>query len=361
MSAPNAKQPERPSDLSFPRIDWSAVNRVLFVRLRSIGDTVLLTPSLRVLKQFKPGIEISVVSEPYSAPLLENHPLVDRLLTVAPNTSSRIKLVISCRRARFDVAFNVHGGPTSNLITAFSGAKRTVGYGDYRYASLLKLRANAPDKILGRPDVHSVEQQMALMNWTGVPWPEQPPALHVEVSDEARAMITSRLAAAGLESTGFAIVAPAAAAESKRWPADRFADVVEHLGSYWRMRSVVIAGPGQERVAEDVAAASTPAPAVITGISLKELVALTSLASLFVGNDSGPMHIAAALGRPIVAVFGSSSPTVWHPWTESPYRVLEPPQSKGESMENPAALIPSRVVLAAVDEVIEAAVSAGTL
>lgn len=361
MSAANAKQPERSLNVSSPRIDWSAVNRVLFVRLRSIGDTVLLTPSLRVLKQFKPGIEISVVSEPYSAPLLENHPLVDRLLTVEPRASSRIKLVFACRRAGFDVAFNVHGGPTSNLITAFSGAKRTVGYGDYRYASLLNLRAQSPDAILGRTDIHSVEQQMALLNWTGVPWPEQRAGLHLRVADEARVSVTERLAAAGLEPSGFAIVAPAAAAEAKRWPAERFADVVDHLGSFWRMRSVVIAGPGEEHVAEAVASGSSPSHAVITGLSLKELVALNAMASLFVGNDSGPMHIAAALGRPIVAIFGASSPTVWHPWTESPYRVLEPPETGGEIPANPTTGIPSRLVLNAVDEVIEAALSAELL
>jgi ADP-heptose:LPS heptosyltransferase len=201
---------------------------------------------------------------------------------------------------------------------------------------------------------------MALMTWTGVPWPQRKPALQLAVSERARVEITEQLAAAGLEPSGFAVISAAAAVESKRWPAERFADIVDHLGSFWRMRSVLVAGPGQEQVAEAVAAASSAAPTLITGISLKQLIALTSMASLFVSNDSGPMHIAAALGRPIVAVFGSSNPTVWRPWTEAPCRVVEPAETPGpnEIPGNAIARVPSRVVLQAVDEVIEAAVSA---
>src|SRR5262245_16254629 len=205
---------------------------------------------------FRPDVQIAVALEPYSAPLLQNHPLVDRLLTVPSSTSERIKFVFECRRARFDVALNVHGGPTSNLITAFSGARYTAGYGDYRYSSLLKRRAPAPDSILGRNRIHSLEQQLALLAWTGVPWPDSPARPQLAVSGDAASAVGERLKAAGVAASGFAIIAPAAAAETKRWPVEGFADVVDHLMDYWRMSSVIIAGPGQETIAEQVAAAS---------------------------------------------------------------------------------------------------------
>jgi ADP-heptose:LPS heptosyltransferase len=91
---------------------------------------------------------------------------------------------------------------------------------------------------------------------------------------------------------------------------------------------------------------------------LKELVALLEMARLFVGNDSGPMHIAAALGRPIVAVWGTSDPTVWHPWTEAPWRIVDGRRSAGDGRCLAISQIGASEVTAAVDEVLELALAA---
>jgi ADP-heptose:LPS heptosyltransferase len=320
-----------------------------------------MTPCLGALRQFAPGAEIAVLSEPYSAPLLEGHPEVDRLMVVPPSSGARFRNMLASRKLGFDIGINLHGGPTATLLTALSRPRYSVGYADYRYSWLLKLRAPAPDAILNRRELHAVEQQLALLSWAGIPWPEKPLPLRLSVSEEARESVAAKVEKAGLSRSGFAVIFPAAAAHSKQWPADRFADVVDHLNGFWRMQSAVIAGPGQETTAEQVASSTPGHAAVIAGITLKELVALVSMASLFVGYDSGPMHIAAALGRPIVAVFGASNPRVWHPWTEVPYKTLEPSPAGGDSTDddNPIARIQTRQVLSAVDEVIEAAVSAG--
>ncbi len=347
-------------------IDWTTVRRVLLIRLRSIGDTVLMTPCLSELKAWQPRLEISVITEPTAAPLLENHPLVDKLIIARSTLGSRLALAGQLRRERYDLAFNLHGGTTATFIAALSGARHTVGYRAYRYSRLLTKRAPAPELLLGRKRVHSVEQQLALLYWSGVPETKRP-RLSLAVSPEALARVKERLGSLGLEANGsrepnFACIAPAAAFASKRWPSKRFADVACHLRDRWGLPSVVIAGAGEEHLAREVRAAIDDAGSksethILTGLSLEELVTLLSLASVFVGNDSGPAHIAAAFDRPMVVVFGSSNPNVWHPWTESAYKIICPaggPEIDDREIDSIAPV----AVTQAVDEVIEQAAQA---
>jgi ADP-heptose:LPS heptosyltransferase len=311
-----------------------------------------MTPCLAALKSWRPEIKIAVLIEPLCAPLLEDHPLVDELIVVNPSLSSRAGLVARLRKQRFDIAFNMHGGTTGTLMARLSGARRTFAYRGHRQSWMLSDRAPSPDKILGRPRIHSVEQQLALLHWAGVPGGERP-RLSLFVSQEVEASVRDRLVqSVGLDSRkGFAVIAPSAAFDSKRWPADGFAAVADHLNLQWNLESVVIAGPGHEHIAREVSHRARCKPPIISDINLKELMALIRLSALFVGNDSGPAHIAASFARPLVVVFGSSDPSVWHPWTDSPCRVV------AKSDRENIAMIPDREVIEAVDEVLSLAAS----
>lgn len=344
-----------------PAIDWPQVRRVLLVRLRSIGDTVLMTPCLQALNEWRPGIEIGVVTEPLATPVLQGHLLVDHLFVAGKSLASRLGLVARLRRKHFDVAFNLHGGTTAMMLTALSGARHTIGYRGQRGSWLLNARAPAPTVIFGRENIHSVEQQLALLKWAGVSLPESP-RLSVAADTDARAAVRARLVRVGipdstLASVRFAIVAPGAAFDSKRWTSRGFAAVIEHLENRWQLESLVIAGPGQERIATEVAKASRAHPRLLLRIGLAELTALVgSFGCVFVGNDSGPMHIAAALGCPIVAVFGSSNPDVWHPWTDTAYRVLGGERSVPDSgVRGVIDRVDVEQVIAALDDVLESA------
>lgn len=351
-------------------IDWSRVRRLLLIRLRSIGDTILMTPCLAALKTWRPDVEITVVSEKLAAPLLDDHPFVDKLIVAERSAASRVSLIAGLRRQRFDIAFNMHGGPTGAILTGLSGAKRSIGYRGLPMSLLATDRAPSPDIILGRSRIHSVEQQLALVSWTGMPWPASRPLSILPVSPDARASVRSRLETiAGQDAgdtRGYACIVPGAAFESKRWTAEGFASVADHLRERWRIASIVVAGPGQEGLAREVAAAANVPVAVIAGLSLKELVALLETACVFVGNDGGPMHIASALERPVVAVWGSSDPTVWHPWTQGPYRIVQhesmasarPAAAKPEQNAASIKLIAAGDVISAVDEVLELALEA---
>src|SRR5256885_11548099 len=98
--------------------EWSRVQRVLLIRLRSIGDTVLKTPCLQALHEWQPSVEISVVTEPSAAPVLEGHSFIGQLFVTGNGLSSRLSLVARLRHEGFDLAFNLHGGTTAMLLTA---------------------------------------------------------------------------------------------------------------------------------------------------------------------------------------------------------------------------------------------------
>jgi heptosyltransferase III len=312
--------------------DWSAARNVLLIRLRSIGDMVLMTPCLAALKSLRPALQVAVVSEPLAAPIMEDHPLVDHLIVADKSLGGRARLIGELRRRHYDVAFNLHGGTTATWLARLAGANCTIGYENCRHSQWLDRRAPNAEVILGRKPLHSVEHQLALLHWAGVPWPQGRLQLSLAVSSDAERNVREKLNAACVAQADrvrnvdditrgqFAVVAPAAAFESKRWTAEGFAQVANHLRDGWRLPSVVVAGPGQEPLASTVAAQA--GAVALAGLTLKELIALINLSQAFVGNDSGPMHIAAALRRPLVAVFGSSNPVVWHPWTDSPYRVV---------------------------------------
>ena len=360
-------------------LDRSRVRRVLLIRLRSIGDTVLMTPCLSTLKAWSPGLKIAVVSEPLAAPLLEAHPLVDDLIVTQPTIMSRTSLIAKLRLGGFDAAFNMHGGPTAAILARLSGSRRSVGYRDLPLSWLLSDRAPSPDAILGRSRIHSVEQQLALLSWAGVELGASRARLSLTVAPDAEARVRERLEALGFDgldrnvSVAFASIVPGAAFQSKTWSAEGFAAVADHLGERWNLPSVIVAGPGQEKLARQVASTARVDTAVLTGVSLKELVAVLRMSRVFVGNDSGPMHIAAALDRPIVAVWGSSDSTVWHPWTEAPFCVVKGGgradgatgrRGDGANLERDVSSIRqirASEVTAAVDEVLELALEANSM
>ena len=322
-----------------------------------------MTPCLDALKTLHPDIEIGVVIEPLPQEMVEGHPMIDKLFVAGKSPMSRLGSITRLRREHFDVAFNLHGGTTGMFLAAMSGAKHTIGFRGQPASWLLTARAPDPNVILGRERIHSVEQQLALLQWAGVPMPERP-RLSLAVDPNAAASVRAKLMraranAASLASARFAIVAPGAAFESKRWSARGFASVIEHLQSGWKIESIIVAGPGQEALAKQVADSSGSNPTVLSNITLAELTALIGTFGLvFVGNDSGPMHIAAAVGCPVVAMFGSSNPDVWHPWTEAPYRVLGGERGTGDS-NNRGSIEQITVdeVITAADEVLEIAVT----
>ncbi|HKR00977.1 MAG TPA: glycosyltransferase family 9 protein [Pyrinomonadaceae bacterium] len=304
------------------RWDWSEVGRVLVVRLRSIGDTVLATPSLYALRRFLPHARIDILLESWVAPLLEGFDAVDEVIEVERgSTASRARVARRLRSARYDVAYNLHGGTTATLLTRASGAKHRVGYSDYQYSRLLNHTAPPATELWGTPKTHSVEQQLALLGWTGVPVSDRP-RTRLCVTEEAAASVAERLRAAQADaSKPLALIHPAAAFETKQWAASNFARVVEEL-SRRGFDCVAVAGANEGRTIAELIRESSVRLKSFTDLSLPEVTALAARSRLFVGNDSGVAHIAAAVGTPSVVIFGSSNIAHWRPWATAPSEVV---------------------------------------
>jgi predicted lipopolysaccharide heptosyltransferase III len=302
--------------------DWAQVHSVLLIRLRSIGDTVLTTPSLYALKRFLPQARIDILLEDWVAPVLEGFPYVDNVITLKRgSTTGRARVARQLRSKQYDVVYNLHGGTTATLLTRATGARHRVGLATYQYSRLYTDLAPSPSQLWKREQTHSVEQQLALLGWTGVPVSDRPPT-QLAVVDHAAASVSARLRAAGWnEQQPLAVIHPAAAFATKQWSEDKFAYVAEHL--YERgFAVVVITAPAEAEVAAWVEGLAAAPLINFTDLSLPEVTALAARARIFVGNDSGIAHIAAAVGLPAVVIFGSSNVAHWSPWATAPAEVV---------------------------------------
>jgi lipopolysaccharide heptosyltransferase II len=316
--------------------DLDRVRKVLLVRLRSIGDTVLMTPCITALKRWRPDVEVDVLLEPFCAPVLEAHPEVARVVEVGRTFRERARAGAALRRRGYDMAVNLNGGSTAAMLAVASGAPSRVGFAGYRQPWLANCRVTSSHDVWRRTDVHTVEHQLALVAGVGVPVDAAGPT-SLATTEAARAEVARRLAAAGLAEGAYAVFHPEASLETKRWPADRFARLAATVSGELGLRAVVVG-----REASTVVAAAGEAGVAMADLSLAETMALVEGSALFVGNDSGPAHVAAAFARPVVVVFGASNAELWRPWSAAPWRV-----AKGET----AADVAFDEVLAAVREV----------
>src|SRR6266568_4347146 len=316
------RREDSPQPLGPPRWNWQNVQRVLVVRLRSIGDVVLTTPTLFALRRFLPKAQIDILLEDWVAPVLDGFEHVDNVITMQRGSAvSRLRVARRLRAERYDVVYNLHGGTTATLLTRATGARHRVGFAHYQYQKLHNHLAPSSLLLWGKDKAHSVEQQLALIGWTGVPVTDRPPT-HLAVTEYAVAAVAEKLRAAGLdEATPFALVHPTASYATKQWATDKFARVVEHL-ALRQLVSVAISAPAEAPLVQEMKRSASAPIVGVMDLSLPEVSALAARARLFVGNDSGIAHIAAAVGAPSVVIFGSSNVNHWRPWSNAPAEVV---------------------------------------
>jgi lipopolysaccharide heptosyltransferase II len=310
-------------------IDWNSVRRVLVVRLRSIGDTVLATPSLIALRRFLPHAQIDILLEDWVAPLLKGFSEIDNVIEIRGGQGGRLKVAREVRQNRYDVVFNLHGGTTSTFLTFVSGARHRVGYADYQYSFLLNHRSPPATEFWHRDHTHSAEQQLALLGYVGVPVEDRPKS-RLTVIDAAVESVTRKLTAQAETrpsgsvfdtSSAFALIHPASLFHTKQWASKNFAQVAEYLDQRG-IDSVAVASKNECVCLDALARKSRASIVIFDDLSLPEIIALASRAKLFVGNDSGIAHIAAAVNTPTVVIFGSSNRNHWRPWTDAPNEIV---------------------------------------
>lgn len=303
-------------------INWQDARRLLIVRLRSIGDTVLATPSLVALKRFLPEARIDILLEDWVAPVLEGFEAIDNVLTVGKNKKSRLQAARQIRRNKYDVVFNLHGGTTATFFTFASGAKHRVGYKNYRYNFLYNHLLSSSSDFWGREKTHSAEQQLALLGFVGIPVSDKPKS-RLAITESARNSIESKLKQSQIPNpkSRIALLHPSTAFETKQWAAENFARVAEFLDEKG-LQTVAAAAKNERGVLQKLREAARVPVLTFDDLTLPEITALASEAKVFVGNDSGIAHIAAAVKTPAVVIFGSSNIHHWRPWTDAPNEIV---------------------------------------
>ncbi len=283
---------------------------ILIIRLRSLGDVVLLTPALAALHAWRPDLRLSVLVEPAWRAVLEGNPAVSEILMARGFAATALAL----RRKRFPIVFNQHGGPRSAFLTAATGAAARVCWKGKQFDFLYNVLAPDAVEFYGTLQVHTVEQRMTQFYWTGLPRGPIPRS-EVFPQAEARQRVGEILSARAI-ATGepYAVIQPGGRYFTKRWAIEHFAELAQWLTRSRGIRPVVILGPGEREIASAIGERFGDDAVVLESLDLRLLIALIAGARMFVGNDAGPAHLAAAAGTPAAIIFGSSSSVHWRPW-----------------------------------------------
>lgn len=301
--------------------------RILLVRLRLIGDVVFTTPAVRAVRQRFPDAQITYLVEPAAAPVVAHNPHIDDVI-VAPRRRGLMQLAADLalgrrlRARRYDLAIDFHGGPRSSLLTWLSRAKVRIGYEIAGRGWMYTRRVPRPRALRAR---HSVENQWDLLAALDIPPPDRSRfPVEMMAAPQAAATVADRLARAGVGAGDRLVVVHVSAGNPfRRWPIAAFAALVTLLVSKdARRRVIVTSGPSEGqaagRVITQARALLEPADrgrVVSCGdFSLDELRALLDRAALYIGGDSGPLHIAATTRVPIVALYGPTLPARSAPW-----------------------------------------------
>lgn len=267
--------------------------RVCIIRLRSLGDCVLTTPAVNVLNNFRPDLQVGIAVEDRYATLFDGDPAIAKI--VRPTWQS-------VRRWRPSLCINFHGGGRSQWMTALSGARWRAGFAHHNITFAYNVRIGRAQQIMGvNRTVHTAEHLASAIFAMGAPLSEVPPA---------------RLFAAESPVEGrYAILHPFASSPEKRWPSERFCELARYL-QLWNIKPIFLAGTDDD--------GSPFRPHHVFQGSLSEAKAVISKSTVFIGNDSGPAHIAAAFGIPSVVLFSSSNPAIWGPWRTDSEIVVAP-------------------------------------
>jgi 3-deoxy-D-manno-octulosonic-acid transferase/heptosyltransferase-1 len=295
--------------------------KILIIKLSSIGDVVHTLPALASLKRAYPDAKIDWLVEEAAAPLLDGHEMIDELIVVRNRgwtieLRKNLKVVKYLKEKRYDIAIDFQGLFKSGIWMYLIAAKKRIGFSNARELSYIFLNSKCPPYDIER---HAVDRYMDLAEFAGgaggaAMEVEDDFPLHYTKEDEEK--VTLLLRESGIaEGEAFFAVAAEARWRTKLWDEACFAEVLATIKKDYGIRCVVTGAPSDvKNVEELIKRADSGAVTVAGKTSLRELAVLMKMASFALTVDSGPMHIAAAVGTPVVALFGATAP-----WRTGPY------------------------------------------
>lgn len=294
--------------------------RILLSRLRFMGDVILTTPLIRQMRRLFPEAHIAYLTDERFAPLLEHNPHLNDIIPVRVASNDNFfrsvlntaRLMAYLRRQRFDLTIDLFGNPRTALQCWITGAPTRVG-GDFRgRRHLYTVLVPQDDQLRTAIDFHW-KSFSALGLEIGDNQTE------IFISDAERAWAKDYLLSKGI-SLNQPIVGlhPGATWPNKRWPAQKFGEVVKHL-SHKGIQIVITQGPYEREFAEAVVQSAGDATNELTMLDvlhLRQLAAVLAQLSVYVANDCGAMHLAVAVGTKTLGIFGPSQPEIWFPYSK---------------------------------------------
>jgi ADP-heptose:LPS heptosyltransferase len=300
---------------------------ILLVRLRLIGDVVFTTPAIRAIRRHYPDARITYIVEEEAAAVVRHNPHLDAVIVArSPRATGRlwadIALISRLRRERYDLAIDFHGGPRSSLLTWLSGAPTRIGYEVAGRSWMYTTRVPRPRALRPR---HSVISQWDVLLPLGIAPPDPDIDATLMPDDPAAASaVARRLAAAGIGTENPVVVVHVSAGNPfRRWPATAFVELACRIASANPKRRIILtSGPSDAAAAAAIArdararlsAAEGEAIVECGEFDLAELRALIGKAALYIGGDSGPLHIAGTTGVPVVGLYGPTLPVRSEPF-----------------------------------------------
>lgn len=295
-------------------MDGTAPTRILITRLSHIGDCLLTLPMLNAIRQQLPNAYIAWAVESPTQKLLSLHPGIDELIMIPKSWAGRPKNWIPLRRElrshQFDVAIDPQGITKSAALGWLSGAKHRVGIRG-RWGRELSPWLN--NRLVKTESPHIVDRSIELLSGLGLTT-DINPTFELPICPQADAAIGQWIdetsnATTTFDSRRFAIINPGGSWASKRWEMDRLGAVAAHLTTNHQLTSVVVwAGDEEYAMAEEVVRHSNGHAIMAPPTTLRELAAISARATFFVGGDTGPLHLASAVGTPCVGLYGTTRP-----------------------------------------------------
>lgn len=286
-------------------LNRNQIKRILIVRLSAVGDTILNLPIACAIRRHLPDVEVGWVVGRGAADLLVGHPCIDRLFVLTPeatrSTTAYLRFAKSLRQWHPDVAIDAQGLTKSSILCLLSGAAQRIGLARSEFEGR-ELSTCINNTIVTPSTTHVVERGLELLRPLNISEPEI--EYRIPDSPKIREEIAARASELGWRIPG-AIINVGAGWPSKIWPNDRYAAIACHLSERWGLPSCIVWGGEKERMAaEEVVTKSGGVAIMAPPTTLPELAQLIRGSRLFLGSDTGPMHLACALDVPTVAMIG---------------------------------------------------------
>lgn len=281
--------------------------RILVIKLRAIGDVLLSTIVLNNLRAFFPEARIDFLTELPSRDIVEGHPALDHVIIFNPGRDNALKFFWELNRRRYDVVFDLFCNPRSAQMTFATRAPYRIGY-PFRgraYAYTIKVQARAES-------IHNTQFNLDALRAVEIPIVDE--RIVIPHDPEAIQWAKEYMAEVRLNNTPVIALNPSGTWPTKRWGLEHFAQLGDILIEKYGACVLLLWGPGEEADVRTIAATMRHGAQIIPKTTLKQLAALLAECDYFISNDSGPMHIGAVAGVPVLGIFGPTNP-----YSQGPY------------------------------------------